>query len=326
MARALAKLGSLRFSRLEIGRLTVALLLSLFAHLGVWGGYEVGEKFGWWDKLQPHTRLHLAGKKTLPPPPPTQNYESEIFVDVSHAEPEPPPKTKYYSNKNSRAANPDANDNSNQPKLNGKQKDVPKTEDVPHLPKLQPSMPPPQPKPAQAETPKPPVEEPQTPGDLDPIKPKAATTPPKQPTPPERPRTLKEARAQQHQDQLPGQQMKQDGGVRRQMLWSSLDAKATAFGDYDRKIIEAVTQHWYDLLDSRHFAQDRTGKVILHFKLKFDGTVIEMHTLENTVGETLGYVCQEAIEEAAPFEKWPSDMRRQIGANYREITFSFYYY
>jgi len=276
--------------------------------------------------LQPHTQLHLAEKKQLPTPTPTQNYESEIFVDVSHAEPEPPKKTKYYSNKNSRAANPDADRDSNQPKLNGKQKDVPKTEEVPQLPKLQPSMPPPQPKVAQPETPKPPVEEPQTPGDLDPIKPKAATTPPKQPPPPERPRTLKEARAQQHQDQLPGQQMKQDGGVQRKIEWSSFDAKATAFGDYDRKIIEAVTQHWYDLLDSRHFAQDRTGKVILHFKLKFDGTVIEMRTLENTVGETLGYVCQEAIEEAAPFGKWPPDMRRMIGSNYREITFSFYYY
>ena len=328
MARALAKLGSLRFSRLEIGRLTVALLLSLFAHLGVWGGYEAGKKFGWWDKLQPHTQLHLAGKKTLPPPPPQQqqNYEPEIFVDVSHAEPEPPPKTKYYSNKNSRAANPDADRDSNQPKLNGKQKDVPKTEDVPQLAKLQPSMPPPPPpKQAQAETPKPPAEEAQTPGDLDPLKPTATTTQPK-PTPPERPRTLKEARAQQQQDQLPGPQMKQDGGVRRKMEWSSLDAKATAFGDYDRKIIEAVTSRWYNLLDSRQFAQDRIGKVTLHFKLNYDGTVTEMHTLENTVGETLGYVCQEAIEEAAPFEKWPPDMRRMIGANFREITFSFFYY
>src|ERR1035437_9022386 len=212
MARALAKLGSLRFSRLETGRLTVALLLSLFAHLGVWGGYEAGKKFGWWDKLQPHTQLHLAGKKTLPPQQQQQqqNYEPEIFVDVSHAEPEPPKKTKYYSNKNSRAASPDANDNSNQPKLNGKQKDVPKTEDVPQLAKLMPSMPPPPPpKLAQAETPKPPAEEAQTPGDLDPLKPMATTTQPK-PSPPERPRTLKEARAQQ-QDQLPGPQMKQIG-------------------------------------------------------------------------------------------------------------------
>ena len=30
--------------------------------------------------------------------------------------------------------------------------------------------------------------------------------------------------------------------------------------------------------------------------------------------------------QAAPFGKWPPDMARMIGANYREITFTFYYY
>ena len=80
------------------------------------------------------------------------------------------------------------------------------------------------------------------------------------------------------------------------------------------------------MLDSRRFAQDRSGKVILRFKLKSDGTIIEMQTLENNVGQLLGYLCQEAIEEAAPFAKWPQDMVAMIGSNYREITFTFYYY
>ena len=65
---------------------------------------------------------------------------------------------------------------------------------------------------------------------------------------------------------------------------------------------------------------------MLQFKLKPDGSVIEMQTTDNSVGELLGYLCQEAIEEAAPFAKWPPDMVRMIGANYREITFTFYYY
>jgi len=98
---------------------------------------------------------------------------------------------------------------------------------------------------------------------------------------------------------LPGRKMQQAGGVPRRAMWSSLDAKATPFGDYDRAIIEAVSQRWYDLLDSRRFAQDRSGKVILRFKLKPDGTIIEMQTTDNTVGELLGYLCHEAIEEAA---------------------------
>ena len=120
--------------------------------------------------------------------------------------------------------------------------------------------------------------------------------------------------------------MQQDGGVPRRAMWSSLDVKATAFGDYDRELIEAVQQRWDDLLDNHRYAEDRDGKVILRFKLKPDGTVIEMQTLDNNVGEVLGYLCQEAIEEAAPFAKWPPDMVRMIGTNYRDITFTFYYY
>ena len=318
MARANHQLGSLRFSRRESERVVAALLLSLLVHLGVWGGYELGKKLNWWQQMHPPAWLHLAAKKN-PPPPPTavQSSEPEIFVDVSHADAEAPVQAKYYSNKNSRAANPDTGD-ANVPKLNGKQKDVPKTVDAPQLSKPQPSAPP-QPQVAQQE----PSEKPQPPGDLFPLKPTKSTT--QQPTPqPERPRTLRQALAQR--DQLPGQMMQQAGGVPRHALWSSLDAKATPFGDYDRAIIEAVTQRWYDLLDNHHYAEDRDGKVTLRFKLKPDGTIIEMQPLENTVGDMLGYLCQEAIEEAAPFGKWPPDMVRMIGANYREITFTFYYY
>jgi outer membrane biosynthesis protein TonB len=331
MARA--KQDSLRYSSFETERLTLALLISLLLHLAVWGGYEGGKKLGWWEKLRQLTQTHQAAKKNPPAPAVQQTEEPEIFVDVSHAEPEPPKQTKYYSNKNSIAANPNAHRDEKQPELNGKQKMVPKTEDTPRLVKLQPTPPPqpaqPQEKPA-PETPpaKPaPPNDPMSLGDLQLAKTTDANAAnPQQAQPPqrERPRTLKAAQAQQ--PQLPGQQMQQAGGVRRQRLWSSLDARATPFGDYDRAIVEAVTDHWYALLDSRHFAQDRTGKVILKFKLKYDGTITEMQPLESTVGETLNYVCQEAIEEAAPFAAWPPDMRRMIADNYREISFVFYYY
>ena len=341
MARADNNPGSLRFSRRESERVIAALLLSLFAHLGLWGGYAAGKKMGWWESLHPAARLlHPAAKinpPPQPPPPVVQDSEPNVFVDVSQADADVPKQTKYYSDKNSRAANPEAG-NANVPKLNGSQKDVPKTEDVPklaskpkdtpkaeevpQLPKLQPSMPPPQPPTQVAQTE--PDEKPQTPGDLDPKRPKKinpAPTPVPQPQP-ERPRTLKQALAQR--DQLPGRQMQQDGGVPRHAFTSSLDVKATPFGDYDRAIIEAVQQRWYDLIANHN--QDRSGKVMLRFKLKSDGSVIEMQTLENTVGELLGYLCQEAIEEAAPFAPWPADIRREIGANYRDVTFTFYYY
>ena len=351
MARAQDDSSSLRFSRRESERVIVALLVSLLAHLAIWGGYHTGEKLGWWQKWHLPVWLQPAAQKFPLQAQIAHDSEPTIFVDVSHADADAPAKPKYYSNKNSRAANADTA-NENAPKINGRQTDVPKTEDVPkpvpkastpptpqtkpkapskpdstpQLAKLQPSMPPAAPKAmTKSETPEPP----KTPGETGLPKPNA-NPPAVQPPPASaaaqqpRPRTLKQALAQK--DQIPGQQMQQAGGVPRRALWSSLDAKATPFGDYDAAIIEAVSQRWYDLLDNHRYAQDRSGKVMLRFKLKPDGSIIEMQTLENTVGQLLGYLCQEAIEEAAPFAKWPPDMARMIGANYRDITFTFYYY
>jgi len=119
--------------------------------------------------------------------------------------------------------------------------------------------------------------------------------------------------------------MKQDGGVSRR-LESSLDVKATKFGQYDSDFVAAVTYRWYSLLDSQQFALDRTGKVTLRFHLNYDGTITDMTVLQNTVGDLLGYVCQKAINDPAPYKPWPEEMHREIGANYREITFTFYYY
>jgi hypothetical protein len=141
-------------------------------------------------------------------------------------------------------------------------------------------------------------------------------------TPP-RPRTIQEALAQMHHP--PGVAMKQDGGVSRR-LSTSFDVKATQFGQYDSDFVDAVTYRWYSLLDSQQFALDRTGKVTLRFHLNYDGTITEMTVQQNTVGDLLGYVCQKAINDPAPFKPWPEDMRRLVGANYREITFTFYYY
>jgi hypothetical protein len=354
MARADDDLDSLRFSRRDSERLIAALLLSLFVHLGLWGVYLTGEKLGWWRKW--HAQADLAAeakKKNVPTPPakvtPADN-DPDMYVDVSQADADAPEKPKFYSNKNSHAANPDTA-NANVPKLNGRQTDMPKTEDTPKAAKradetiaaaarelakeiakaeptarpapLQPSPPPPAPTETTTEKPEAPPAAGETELRKAEAKPDARPSPPDSPPPPQRPRTLKEALAQR--DQIPGRQMQQAGGVPRRAIVPELDAKATPFGEYDRAIIEAVSQRWDDLLESHQYAQDRAGKVTLRFKLKPDGSIIEMQMLENTVGDLLGYLCQEAIEESAPFAKWPPDMVRKIAENYRDLTFTFYY-
>ena len=103
------------------------------------------------------------------------------------------------------------------------------------------------------------------------------------------------------------------------------DVKASPFGAYDRAFIAAVSQRWYDLLEARNYAGYRQGKVAVEFRLNYDGRITEMRTVENTVTDTLSYLCQKAVLDPAPFEKWPREMRLMIGEDSRKITFTFFY-
>ena len=312
---------SVRPSLFETKRLVWALVLSFLLHGAGWGGYALAKKYGLWQ------RWHWLAKKPLaarvPPPARAQKQEESLIfleVDPDQVAPEPPQNTKYYSSKNSRAANPEADRDLNQAKLAGRQTDVPKTRDTPRQPNTQPQPTPATPPPKQAAQPEPatPAE---PPGEMTLAKPQPK---PQKNKTQEKPRTLKEALAQSNL--RPSMALQQEGGVRRQSLVPSLDAKATPFGEYDRRFIDAVTDRWYSLLDSQKFAQDRSGKVTLRFRLNYDGSITDMTVLQNTVGDLLAYVCRNAVTDPAPFEAWPSDMRRMIGANFREITFTFYYY
>jgi len=318
MAGAGNKFDSLRPTRFETERLGLVLALSLAAHLAAWGTWETGRQPGVWQRLPRLAWLQPAPKMI---PPPAQSSEEPLeFVTVEQPATQPPQNAKYYSSRNSLAANPDANRDKPVPQINGKQTDVPKTVTVPKpdFNKLQPA-----PQPVAREQPQTEPQPSVTPGDLTLANAKEMQE--QQPQPP-RPRTINEALAQLHPNRAPGVQMQQSGGVRRVSLQPSLDVKATPFGAYDEALIEAVTQRWYDLLDSQKFALDRTGRVVLRFHLNYDGTVTQMAVLENTVGELLCHVCENAINDPAPFAKWPEDMRRIVGQNYREITFTFYYY
>ena len=324
---------SLRLDRPETTRLAWALALSIALHLLGWGTYSIGKRFHVWEKLhwpawvQTVTqKLALVVKKDKKETrPPVDREPPLMFVDVSPAQAtsEPPKNATHYSDKNSQAANPESDKDTAIPKITGTQPQVPKTEDVPRnkFDKLMPAPPTPREQTAEEARARPTL----TPGDLTLAKPDLTPRPDTGNAEKSRPRTIKEAMLRQNLHQLPGQKMKQDGGVRSQQLVPSFDTKATPFGAYDRAFIDAVSSRWYDLLDNVSYDGYRRGKVELQFLLNYDGRITEMKVLENTVTETLSLLCQKAVLDPAPFDKWPREMRMMVGEDFRRITFTFYY-
>lgn len=313
----------------ELDRLTWAIVISLLIHGALYGAYQGNKKYHWLEKIHLPSWLQKAPDKltSLQPkrnPPQNQVEPTLVFVEVDPAlsTVEPPKDSKYYSSKNSKAANPDPDLESNTPKITGTQEQIVKTDDVARskaVP-LQPAVP--RSKQEQQDEQK----QSQTPGDLALAKPDSVQHKDDGQAAKSRPRTLVEAVARQQQaNPLAGQKMKQDGGVKRKLEISTLDAKATPFGIYDAMIVAAVQNRWYQLLDDRNFAGERSGKVSLEFRLHSNGRISDMRVNENTVDELLGYLCQRAVLDPMPFEKWPTEMKRLIGADYREIKFTFFY-
>lgn len=315
----------------------MALAASVILHLLAYGTYKGGQWLGLWEQL--HWRSPVS---QVEDPEAIQDMnrftQSEpplMFVDVNPSveTPEAPEDSKYYSDKNSRAANPLTDTESNIPEFTGSQDKLVRTETVPPPAKavpLQPALPEPAPV-VEA----PPEEAPQEASDPQKGDLLLAKAPeprkPREPIPSQakpRPRTLKEARARLPQpevDKLVGEQMKQDGGVRRLATLSSLDVRASPFGEYDKAIILAIQNRWFDQLDRRGFSHERSGKVTVEFRLHYDGRVSRLLVTENTVDQMLSLFCQKAIKDPSPYARWPSDMRRMIGANYRDVKFTFYY-
>ena len=205
-------MATLRPKRLEFTRLGWALALSLVLHLTFWGVYVLGRNIHWPVWMQRIAQSPPVQAKQQQPTRPLL-----MFVDVSEAQAvvQEPKNAKNYSDRNSIAANPELNKELNEPKIDGTQENANKT-DAASQKKFDQLMPdPPKPK--------------LSPGNMTIAKVELKPAEEKK-----RPRTIKEAMLQR------GEKIKLDGGAA-QRANASLDVKATGFGAYDRKFIDAVS-------------------------------------------------------------------------------------
>lgn len=330
---------SLRAEQADLNRLARGFVISVAAHLLIAGTYYTGKRLDWWDQLAVPEWLQRPKMLTEFFKPPAQQVAVPqevplVFVEVNPAQAvvTPPKDTQFYSDKSSVAATEKPDRDAGLPRIDGTQDQVIKTEDVPRE-RYQPLQPAPPLVAVQPAVPQTEVQAPQeeqvprpslAPGDLamarqspEPVKSEGKDDQ-------RRPRTVKEALARKNPSRRPAEKMKQEGGVSRLGAGPSFDVKATSFGEYDSAFIDAIAYRWYSLLDRREYASDSRGKVVLQFILHQDGRISDMNVAENTAGEMLSLICMMAVEQSAPFNPWPIEMRRVLGEN-RRIQFTFYY-
>lgn len=319
-----------------------AFAISLLLHFFLFFVIEAGHSAGLWKQraLPPSVLQKMAANRAQQLQPKKDNEPVVLqFIEVDPAQASDEPKdARLYSTANTQAANPDTRVNSNTPKIEGTQEKVLKTVDVTKLePKPQPAPP-----------------EPKTPPKKDTLQPNLKNTaeavepvgdtkqntltpeekaqrdltmdrpaPKPQPAAPPRPRTLADARAAK--GIIEGPKTKQDGGVNKYALESSMDVKSSPFGSYDAQFIAAVQSRWYALLDQREYLGNQSGKVVVEFRLYSDGRIMQLTVPESEVSETLSGLCQRAIMDPSPYAKFPADLRRLLGRDYRDVRFTFHY-
>lgn len=273
-----------------------------------------------------------------------------LFIEVDPTRPGDvaPDKPKYYAAQNSLASNPDTKLDTDQPKIDGKRTEIIRAFEAPktQLKPLQASRPQeakieaqpekntkqakPLPNPAaQALQPEKQVTEDQAKqerGDLEKLRPVQKPTPKIEESSESRgrPKTIAQAKAMLADTRPAGEKMQQDGGVKRQEPTSNLAAGASPLGQYDAKLIEAIKYTWWGILEDRSTVGTK-GSVRVEFRLHADGHISLLRVTDNSVSEMLASFCLLAIDKPAPFEPWPPEVKRQLGANHRDVYIRFHY-
>jgi len=333
----------------------------LALHLHIWLMavlLQAALKNGWlppWLEraVQPMASLKAEQGTNAParPPEPWQEIPLQfVEVDPAAVTEDAPDNAPYFSTANTKAANPNPTKTDQaKPRIEGFKEDSLKTFDTPRpLEKPQPAQPKAtetaqvqeEARPAkEAKTQVDPKEgNPAAPGEtlLAKADPKAVQPTPQNPQPAQtaqnpQPAVPKRRPPKRLSEVIPtkgalvGERMKQDGGVQRMAVESSLDVKSSPLGDYHYRMVLAVQEQWYRLLEERRYALERIGKVVIKFDLHSDGTITGLETENSDVGEVLSFLCELSVMQPAPFGRWPMEIRRVIGGDVIPVTFTFNY-
>jgi hypothetical protein len=125
------------------------------------------------------------------------------------------------------------------------------------------------------------------------------------------------------EDSTLGEPARKNGGANLLSVKPALVVKGSPTATYDAAFVSAVKARWYQLLENR--TPNAPGKVVVEFRMRSDGRVTNVSVIQNEVTEFLSAICQQAILDPAPYARWPGEMRRDVGADFRDVQFTFYF-
>lgn len=105
---------------------------------------------------------------------------------------------------------------------------------------------------------------------------------------------------------------------------TAIDAKWSEYGEYLRRMTEAVQYQWERILVQWNAYPSRGSTVSVKFVLDSDGRIAQIINVETTANEAGARACVSAITDRAPYGPWSDDMKAVLGEK-QEMTFTFHY-
>ncbi|MEM8868645.1 MAG: hypothetical protein AAGC73_10305 [Verrucomicrobiota bacterium] len=103
----------------------------------------------------------------------------------------------------------------------------------------------------------------------------------------------------------------------------AIDATFSEFGEYQQQFYAALQAGWYQEIE---FFEpiDTSTYVRVRFKIRSDGSIRDVETLDSTASEIARVICETAITKRSPFRPWTKEMVKVFGRE-RTLTVVFRY-
>jgi membrane protein involved in colicin uptake len=124
---------------------------------------------------------------------------------------------------------------------------------------------------------------------------------------------------------IPVSRNSENDEAKNQDAHTNLDPTNPVFAPYDSTLIQAIYNHWGELVNAASRLSVKSRKVVVHFRLHPDGHVSGLQVVGSAGDEKAALICQKAVLESAPFTPWPPEMRQTVTNDYRDIHLTFFF-